>query len=128
MPVYYVFPLICLASLVVSIIVSLITPPVERDVLIGFYRTVRPFGYWAPVAALSAEPVPSNAESTSLAVLNVVLGMLAITGLYLFPMYLVGHWYARSAMWFIMALAAMIILRYTWYRFLPAPAEDGDVD
>jgi len=124
MPVYYVFPLICLASLVVSIVASLATPPVERDVLIRFYRSVRPFGCWKPIANLSAEQSSSRSESVSLTLLNVVLGMIAITGLYLFPMYLVGHWYVRSAIWFILAGASIVILIYTWYPFLPAESEE----
>ena len=128
MPVYYVFPLICLASLVVSIVASLATPPVERDVLIRFYRSVRPFGCWKPIANLSAEQPPSRSESVSLTLLNVVLGMIAITGLYLFPMYLVGHWYVRSVIWFVLASASIVILRYTWYPFLPAAAEEGRVE
>ena len=128
MPVYYVFPLICLASLVVSIVASLVTPPVERDVLIRFYRSVRPFGCWKPIAAISSHELESKHEKVSLIFLNVVLGMIAITGLYLFPMYLVGHWYVRSVMWFILAGASIVILRYTWYPFLPAPSEEGRVE
>jgi len=128
MPVYYVFPLICLASLVVSIVVSLATPPVERNILISFYRSVRPFGCWKPVAALSLEPSAPSTEKVSLTLVNVALGMIAITGLYLFPMYLVGHWYVRSVIWLATALAAIVILRYTWYEYLPAPAENNEVD
>lgn len=129
-PTYYVFPSICLASLVASIVVSLATPPVERDILTRFYQSIRPFGSWKPIAALSPEESSSRSksESLSLTLVNVVLGMIAITGLYLFPMYLVGHWYVRSAVWFITALAAIIILKFTWYRYLPAPAEEGDVE
>jgi hypothetical protein len=54
--------------------------------------------------------------------------MLAITGLYLFPMYLVGHWYLYSAFWFALAIAAVVALKYTWYRFLPAPGENAEIN
>ena len=111
-----------------SIVVSLATQPVERDILIRFYRSVRPFGYWKPITALSAKPSSSKSESVSLTIVNVVLGMWAITGLYLFPMYLVGHWYVRSVIWFVVALTAIVILRYTWYRYLPPPAEEDEID
>jgi hypothetical protein len=125
---YYVFPPICLASLVVSIVVSFVTPPVDRDILTRFYRSVRPFGCWKPIANATAEQPLSKSESVSLTLLNVVLGMCAITALYLFPMYLVGHGYLRSVIWFVTAVAAIVILRYTWYQNLPAPAEEGDID
>ena len=40
-------------------------------------------------------------------------------GLYLFPMYLVGHWYGKALVWLSVALAAIVILSFTWYRYLP---------
>ncbi len=127
-PVYYVFPAICLASLAVSVAGSLATQPVDRSIIIGFYRSVRPFGFWKPVAALdeNRESSNRNRESFSRTLLNVILAMLAITGLYLFPMYLVGHWYLSSMLWLALAVAAIVVLRYTWYGSLPAAGEDGD--
>jgi len=130
-PVYYVFPSICLASLLASVVASLATKPTDGDVLAHFYKSVRPFGLWKPVAAkagLSRQESSSASESVSLTVLNVVLGMLAIAGVYLFPMYLVGHWYIQAAIWFTMAVAAMVALRYTWYPFLPAPGARENLD
>jgi len=120
-PVYYVFPAICGASLLASMVASLISQPVDRDILIRFYKSVRPFGLWRPIrqqSGLSTEELSFRAESAPLAALNVVLGMVAIGGLYLFPMYLVGHWYFHSLMWLGLAGGAMVALKYTWYRNL----------
>jgi len=130
-PVYYVFPSICLASLLVSIIASMLTKPVEQDVLVNFYKTIRPFGLWKPVAVeadIPAEEKSSWSESVSLSILNVLLGMLAISGLYLFPMYLVGHWYFASAIWLLIAMLAILALRFTWYRFLPVDDTNQDTE
>jgi hypothetical protein len=69
----------------------------------------------------------SKSENVSLTTINVVLGMVAICGLYLSPMYLVGHWYAKSLIWLGTALAAVAALALTWYPNLPAarlPTED----
>jgi hypothetical protein len=60
-------------------------------------------------------------------IVNVLLGMLAITGLYLFPMYLVGHWYLYSALWLALAISVVVALKYTWYQFLPAPGENAEI-
>jgi len=49
--------------------------------------------------------------------------MAAITGLYLGPMYLVGHWYVRAGVWLGVASAAIGVLAVTWYRNLPAENE-----
>ncbi|MEK7994401.1 MAG: hypothetical protein AAB403_11415, partial [Planctomycetota bacterium] len=147
-PTYYVFPLICIASLFASVAASLATKPTDGDTLVRFYKSVRPFGLWKPVAVKAglSKQESSSAEwrghlargkqqgrdalatSASLAILNVVLGMFAIAGVYLFPMYLVGHWYVNAAIWFVLAVGAMFALKYTWYRFLPAPGEGAGVD
>ncbi|MCK4292103.1 MAG: hypothetical protein KAY65_02820 [Planctomycetes bacterium] len=122
-PSFVTFPVICAASLAASIIGSLATRPVSQDVSISFYRSVRPFGLWGPVrkqAELSAQEPASKSENVSLTILNVVLAMVAICGLYLFPMYLVGHWYGKSMMSLAVALGAIAVLRFTWYPNLPA--------
>jgi Na+/proline symporter len=124
LPVYYVFPFICTASLIVSVVASLVTRPTGRDVLVHFYNSVCPFGLWKPireVSKLSAEELAGKSENVSLTIVNVTLAMLAICGLYLFPMYLVGHWYLSSMVWLGLSLAAIVVLRYTWYNNLPEP-------
>jgi len=137
LPSYTAFGLICIASLLAGIIGSLLTRPVEREVAISFYRSVRPFGLWKPIresARLSADQCTGgsrtapNSENVSLTALNVVLAMLAISGLYLFPMYLVGHWYTSSMIWLGVALAAIAALKYTWYSNLPEPGPEADPD
>ena len=116
------FPLICLVSLLLSIIVSLVTRPVAQDTLLTFFRTIRPFGLWRPVRAdadLSPEELSRTCESPGLTVINVIIGMIGIHGLYLFPMYLVGHWYAKAVFWLAVSVVAIIALSFTWYRHLP---------
>jgi len=39
-------------------------------------------------------------------------------------MYLVGHWYANSMIWLGLAIAAVVALRYTWYKYLPKPGPE----
>jgi len=125
-PLYVCFPIICAGSLAGSLAVTLLTRPVAEAVLVRFYRSVRPFGAWRPVrrlANLSAEEARAPSEIAGRAVLNVVLAMVAVTDLYLGPMYLVGHWYARAGVWLGAAAAAIVALAFTWYRYLP-PAEE----
>jgi Na+/proline symporter len=129
-PAYYTFPLICAASLIASITVSLATRATDDEILVSFYKSIRPFGSWRPIAAkanLSKQELSSGSESMSRTIVNVLLGMLAITGLYLFPMYLVGHWYLYSALWLALAIAVVVALKYTWYQFLPAQGENAEI-
>jgi hypothetical protein len=50
---------------------------------------------------------------------NVVLGGVAILGVYLFPMYLVGHWHGWAMVCLGVAALAAVALVFTWYRRLP---------
>ena len=127
-PLHVTFPLICAGSRAASIAATLATSPVDERTLVGFYRTVRPFGAWRPVrrrAGLSPEQLAAPSESISWAVLNVVLGMVAITGYYLFGMYLVGHWHGYAGVCLGAALLATAALAFTWYRRLPEDEAPG---
>ena len=121
-PLYIVFPVICAGSLVACVVGTFVTRPVDESVLVSFYTNVRPFGLWRPVRAkaqLTPEQLADPSESTWRAVLNTCLGMAAIMGYYLFPMYLVGHWHAKALWWLGIALLATFALAFTWYRYLP---------
>ena len=121
-PMYVVFPLICLSSLVLCIIVSFKSKAVDEKVLIDFYITIRPFGLWKRIqnkSGLSAGQLADKRESAGITILNIFFGMMAITGLYLSPMFLVGHWYVQSLIWFVVVLIAVTILKFTWYENLP---------
>ena len=127
-PQTVLFPAIVGASLLISVLVSVMTPPVDREVLDGFFSQVRPFGLWGPVrrglSDFSKNQEPESAgrgEGPLRAVVNVLLGMAAVLGLYLAPMYLVGHWYGRAAGCFVLFLFSAVCLKFTWYDYLPPP-------
>jgi Na+/proline symporter len=121
-PMYVVFPLICISSLILSVVVSFKTTTIDDNVLINFYRTVRPFGLWKnirKISGLTDDQLSSKSESGRMAVLNVILGMCAISGMYLAPMFLVGHWYGKAILWFVVILISVTILKFTWFDNLP---------
>jgi Na+/proline symporter len=119
------FPSICAVSLAGCLFGTWLTQPTDKAVLIAFYRGVRPFGFWGQIrvqSGLSQEQLHDPAESMWLTVFNVVVASVAIIGVYLGPMYLVGHWYVQGAVWLGGAAAAMVLLYFTWYTNLP-PAD-----
>ncbi len=118
LPIYVVFPIIAAASLAASIIVSWTGPVVDPEVLKRFFLTVRPFGLWKPVqkqVQASGEPSNHSYEGAGRAILNVILGMIAILGLYLAPMYFVGHWFLHASICLGTAFLAISVLYRTWY-------------
>ncbi len=123
LPMYAFFPPIVLSSFAVCIIGSLLTAPVDEDILIKFFRTIRPFGLWNHIkkrSGLSFAELSSPTDRASVAILNTVLGMFAATGFYLFPIYLVGHWHIYSMICIAVAFSSCFILAFTWYKNLPA--------
>ncbi len=130
-PMQETFPPIVGGSLLAAVVVALLTRPVSRDVLTSFYRTVRPFGAWGAVRAranLTVDEAAAPSESIPFAVLNTGLGIVAISGMYLFPMYLVGHWHVTALLCFGAAALAAATLYVTWYRRLPPAAPDPPRD
>ncbi len=122
-PMYVIFPPIVAASLAASVIVSLTTRPVAAHILTMFYTTVRPFGMWKPVrerCGLTEDELSRPSERAPLMILNTIVAMIAITGYYLFPMYLTGHWHGRAAVCLLTAVAATVVLAFTWYPNLPS--------
>ncbi len=125
LPMYVTFPSICALSLFGCLLGTQLTRPTRETVLVSFYRSVRPFGCWGPIPAktgLSPDELRDPAEGMCRTLLNVVLASVAVIGVYLGPMHLVGHWHGQAVGWFVGAAAAAAALYFTWYRNLP-PAE-----
>jgi len=125
LPLYYSFPMLCGISLLGTMAGTLLTAPTEEKTLVEFFRKVRPFGAWGPVRAkvlplLDADEASSASESLVLAAVNVILGGVSILGIYLFPMYLVGHWHRQAFICLAVSVATGVLLYFTWYRNLPA--------
>lgn len=128
-PAYVTFPLIVGGSLIGCVVVSLATAPTHRDVLESFYAEIRPFGAWGPVKKNVPPPPPRKRDvsySVKRAVFNTAVAIAGITGLYLAPMFLVGHWYLRASVWGAIAATAIVVLYFTWYRYLPPPRTEDD--
>lgn len=127
MPLYVTFPAICALSLVGCLAGTWLTRPTDREVLVAFYRCVRPFGAWGPVreeSGLTPEELHARSESPMLALVNVLMGGMAVMGIYLAPMYLVGHWHAQAMAWLAVTAGSMAVLYFTWYKTLPPEADN----
>jgi Na+/proline symporter len=127
-PLYIGFPVIALASIVITVAVALLTKPAEISVLARFYRTVQPAGVWQPVrqAILAADPTFRKATSFAREGVNTALAVVAICCLYLATLYLVTHRYGAMGVCFAASLALGVVLFFTWYQHLPAPGAAND--
>ncbi|MCC8409219.1 Na+:solute symporter [Mucilaginibacter sp. UR6-1] len=113
----YNWPLLFLISIIGSIVGTYAAPPTDEKVLISFYHTVRPWGFWKPVhdkvMLIDPEFVPN--KRFKLDMFNVVLGIIAQLLLTLLPMYVV-LWMQLPLLVTVALLAVIIvILKKTWW-------------
>jgi Na+/proline symporter len=125
-PLYVTFPAIAGAVLLITLAVTLLTSPTDDAVLIDFYRSVQPAGWWGRVARLVQERDPSFRRESPFApdFLNVVIGLPWIVSMYHFPIYLVLHQYAKAGAYAGVVVVLSVALYFTWYRRLPAADTD----
>lgn len=108
-------------SLAASIVVSLLTEPVEAAHIDRFYRNVRPFGFWGGIrerAMASGEPANAPLKLRYIPI-NIVLGVVATYSLYLVPVCAIGHWFGEAAIALGVFAVCVIVLYFTWFRTLP---------
>jgi len=125
---YVSFPLICALSLVGCLVGTLATRPTDAKVLDGFFGRIRPFGAWGPVrnrVGLTSHSPALRGEGMALAAVNVLLACGAVIGIYLAPMYLVGHWHRQAGLCAALAAVCALALYFTWYRNLPPADEEA---
>ena len=123
-PLYIAFPLISIISFVATFAGTWLTRPTDEETLLSFYQNVRPFGAWGPIrkkSGLALDSTPMRGEGVGLAIANTLLGLIAIGGAYLAPMYLVSHSHLRATFFSFLAVGAAIGLKFTWYDNLPDP-------
>lgn len=113
----YLFPLLLLLSSLTCIVASLMTAPDDEAVLKGFYKQVRPWGFWGPIQQMVVAEDPSFKRNQNFKrdMGNVVLGTVLQTALVALPIFLV-----IKAGWQLgLTLAAVVlcgwILKRTWY-------------
>jgi solute:Na+ symporter, SSS family len=118
--VIYSFPLILLISLAGCVIVSLITPADDVEVLKRFYLQVRPWGFWGPIHRLVAAENPQAEANTAFVrdMGNVLAGIVWQTALTTTGIYLVLQDYRRLFWSLAIVAVTSIWLKFFWYDHL----------
>jgi len=113
----YYWPILFLSSLAGSILGSYVAPPTEETVLLSFYRTVRPWGFWKPIQQKVMNEDPSFIPNRNfrLNAFNIFLGITGQLCLTILPMYIVL--WLKGPLLITVALLLMICftLKKTWW-------------
>lgn len=128
LPLYVGFPVIALASTLITIAATLVTEPTDRKTLAYFYKNVQPAGAWSPIKDEVLKETPNFKRETSFALelLNTTLAFIAITSLYVSMLYLIINNLTVAFSCIALTLVMCVALYFTWYKTLPPPSAPED--
>ncbi len=119
LPLYW-WPLLFVLSLTGCIAGTYAAPPTEEAILISFYKTVRPWGFWKPIheKVLAVDPTFIGNKNFKLDMFNVVIGIIGQLCFTLLPMYFILN--MQQPLWITIAAIIVIvfILKRTWWNKL----------
>jgi solute:Na+ symporter, SSS family len=113
----YTFPVIFALSALGCVLGTLLTKPEDDAILISFYRSVRPWGFWGPILEKvrkedqSFQPNPNFLRDMS----NVAVGIIWQVSLAALPIYIVLHDWTWAVGIFCVVVVASTIIKYNWY-------------
>ena len=128
LPLYIGFPVIAIASTLLTIAVSMLTPATDSTTLKNFYRKVQPTGFWSPVKREVLEDDAGFKKQLSFSVefFNTIVAMIGITALYVSMLYLVLHRLEIGFGLLGVTLVTIVILYFSWYKTLPPPSTESN--
>ena len=126
----YKFPIILGISLPAALLGTFLTKPDPEEVLKGFYRRVRPWGFWGPIHAkvVAEDPSFQRNEDFCRDMFNIAVGIVWQSCFILLAMYIVTRSFRKAAITGIVLAVTCIILKFTWYDRLPAPSAEPSAE
>jgi SSS family solute:Na+ symporter len=124
----YLFPLLLVVSGVACVAASYLTAPEDDKVLKGFYRTVRPWGFWGPIhrQVVAEDPTFERNKDFGRDMFNIVIGIVAQTCLVAAPIYFVIRENTSLVATLVVFAICAGILKNTWYDHLDTTPPDPD--
>lgn len=111
------FPIIFTISAIGSFLGCLLTRPDEEEVLVEFYRNVRPWGFWKPIYKKIRQTEPDFKSNNNFGrdMFNSLIGIIWQMGLTVAPVFLVIREYTN--MWLALGTVAVtsIVLKFNWF-------------
>lgn len=117
----YTFPVMLLIAVIGCIVGTLLTKPVDEEILKSFYRNVNPWGFWGPIKEKVLAEDPSFKPNSHFRqdAFNVVVGVIWQTSLVILPIYLVLQQGLPILVTAAITLVTSVILKRTWFDKLP---------
>ncbi|MCD6597619.1 MAG: Na+:solute symporter [Bacteroidales bacterium] len=111
------FPIIFSISTLGSFLGCFLTKPEDDDILIRFYKNVRPWGFWKPVYKKLIEIDPGFKRNTAFGrdMLNSLVGIIWQMSLTIMPVALVIREYGMMWAFVGVFVITSVILKFNWF-------------
>ena len=116
------FPVIFLASIIGCFVATYMTKPESDEVLLKFYTTVRPWGFWKPIKELALKQNPNFKPNKDFGsdMFNVLVGVVWQITLMAAPVFLVIQEYTSLIITLVILIVTSVILKINWWDKLEA--------
>lgn len=116
----YLFPVVLILSGVACVLGSIYTPPENPERLMSFYKTVRPWGFWGPVAKMVQAEDPEFTPNPYFKrdMLNIFVGTVLQTSLVALPVFIVIKSPTGGIITAVIIAITIAVLRNTWFKNL----------
>ena len=121
MSIIIAFPLVILPLATLgSLAGCLFTKPDDDEILISFYKSVKPWGFWEPVYKKTIAQYPDFQKNRAFKrdMFNVVIGVIWQMSLIVMPIYLIFREYYSMIISIGIIVVTSIILKVNWYNKL----------
>jgi len=122
------FPTVLAMGLIGCFVGTLCTAPESDEVLMDFYRRVRPWGFWGPVLAkvLAEDPEFKRNKDFFRDMFNIAVGIVWQISLVALPIYIVIQEFNRAGLALAVVLVTSAILKFTWFDHLAVREVETD--
>ncbi len=111
------FPIIFVVSIIGCYVATYMTPPESDETLMGFYKNIRPWGFWKPVKekVLKADPSFQPNKDFKRDMFNIAVGVIWQITLMAAPVYLVIRDWSGLIVSMAIMIVTSIILKINWW-------------
>jgi len=116
MQAIYLFPIIFIVSLIGSFLGTFLSEPTDMKTLKSFYKTVRPWGWWAPVYKELLKEESTLKKNTNFwnDMFNCAIGIVWQSSMIVMPIYFVIRDYPKGFIALVVFAITSLILKFTW--------------
>ncbi len=120
------FPIILIVSIIGCIIATYMNPPESDEVLMNFYTTVRPWGFWNPIRekVLKINPAFVANKDFKKDMFNIAIGIVWQITQMAAPVFLVFREYESFFISTGIMIATSVILKFNWWDKLESAYGD----